>query len=141
MSRSRVSPCSQFMVRRSPVAYSSDATDPNAGALTAAAHLSLPAGKTKEEALHDAQLSPRRFVEILIASGRLDAATDPDTWLREVFLPRLMRLSSQVLASVRGGFSTERGYFSIYGLDVLVDADLNGERRPRNRPLPTRVRS
>jgi len=113
-----------WFARRSPQPYSPRETDPDKGALTAAAHLKLPGGQSVDEALHDAQLSPERMAAILHNEDRLGGVA-PARWLRDTFIPRLKHLTSRTLQAVIDGFSPKAGYYSVYGLDVLVDAEFN----------------
>jgi hypothetical protein len=113
-----------FMTRRSPKLYSPSTTDKHDGALTVAAHLDLPHGMSAEEALSASQLPPDTMAQILHNEDRLQG-TPPAEWLEAVFVPRLMRLASQALHAVLHAFSPDAGYFSLYGLDVLVDEQVD----------------
>jgi len=113
-----------WFARRSPESYSPRETDPDKGALTAAAHLKLPEGESDEKALMQAQLPPSEMAAVLHGEDRLGGKA-PEAWLRSIFVPRLKHLSSRMVHAVADSLSTEKGYFAVYGLDVLVDAEFN----------------
>ena len=92
-----VASCYAMSSKRQLLAMS--AAQASEGALTAAAHLAHPPNQSKEQALHTSQLSSERFAASLHAAGML-GESEPSAWLEDVFLPRLMGLTSLALQSV-----------------------------------------
>ena len=114
-----------FLARTSPGRYSSTATDVRA--FTVGVHLGHSGGKGSggyNTAPEHNQWTPETLAAELKAEGRLGHGVEPQAWLRDVFRPSIKNVTSRLLWASEGQFTKQGGYFSVFGLDVLVDSSL-----------------
>ena len=120
---------SEFVARVSPVVYAPTATDARAFTV---GHFAKNKGasqggkpqKLVNNTPDSTQMSPERLASALHSNGQLPQRMSALNWLEKSLRPELKRLTSRLLSAAEPSLSRRHGHFSLYGLDVLVDARL-----------------